>query len=81
MATAEVLMMANRCNRDSFIAACDDILFTRDEHGNVIVGEEALPFVEKAENGEIIVLTNSQGIPISYLEEGIEREITDIDRG
>ena len=62
------------CDRDKFLAASEGLLFDRDAEGKCIVCEDAMSFVELAEQGEIIVLTVG-GKPISYIENFEEKQI------
>jgi len=60
------LVMAKRCDREEFIAATKGILMHRDMSGKVIVGERALPCLQLAEEGELVVLTENDK-PITFL--------------
>jgi len=62
------------CDRKKFRAASEGLIMDRNSEGEVFVCEDALPFVDLAEEGEIIVLTVG-GKPISYIENFQEKEI------
>jgi len=70
----KALMNAPRCNRTVFMAAAEGIILDRDASGKVIIGEAAFPYVERAAQGEIVVLTENNK-PVSYIMGYQEYEI------
>jgi hypothetical protein len=71
------LALLPRCNREAFILATEGIFLDRNAEGICRVGEIAMPFVEMAEQGKVVILTDNNNQPISFVKNGEERLIAE----